>query len=235
MSYNTQREHDEASELNVRHTVIIVLLYSFVLVCVATSSSAQASYLDATPPKNTDIQYPSGLPTPLPEGTVTVLAHVNDQGKVVSPAVMRKLSPVLDNAVSEAVSGWQFSPAKRDGKPVGSFFLVDVMFGGPHPFVVVTPLYTAGTAGVTLPKVNYAPDPMYTKAARDAKIVGTVVLWLVVNKQGLPERIKVQRSLDPGLDQAAVDAVERWKFEPACKDGQPVAFMLIVEVNFKDY
>jgi periplasmic protein TonB len=38
-----------------------------------------------------------------------------------------------------------------------------------------------------------------------------------------------------GLDEQAVNAVERWKFEPAKKDGQPVPVMINVEVNFRLY
>jgi len=45
----------------------------------------------------------------------------------------------------------------------------------------------------------------------------------------------VLRSLDSGLDQKAVDAVKQWKFEPAMKNGEPVAVVINVEVNFKAY
>jgi TonB family protein len=57
----------------------------------------------------------------------------------------------------------------------------------------------------------------------------------VVNAQGNPEQIKVQHSLDAGLDQKAIDAVKHWEFEPAMKDGEPVAVMINVEVNFRLY
>jgi TonB family protein len=38
-----------------------------------------------------------------------------------------------------------------------------------------------------------------------------------------------------GLDQKAVEAVRKWKFEPAMKDGKPVAVQISVEVNFRLY
>jgi len=87
--------------------------------------------------------------------------------------------------------------------------------------------------GVNPPRVTHDPSPGYTKAARKARLQGTVVLWLVVNRQGRPEQVRVQRSLDDGLDWNAVEAVKRWRFEPATKDGQPVAVMINVEINFK--
>jgi TonB family protein len=46
---------------------------------------------------------------------------------------------------------------------------------------------------------------------------------------------KVARSLGMGLDQKAIEAVRQWKFEPAMKDGRPVAVQINVEVNFRLY
>ena len=46
---------------------------------------------------------------------------------------------------------------------------------------------------------------------------------------------QVARSLGMGLDQKAIEAVRKWKFEPAMKDGRPVAVQINVEVNFRLY
>jgi TonB family protein len=83
------------------------------------------------------------------------------------------------------------------------------------------------------PKALYTPDPLYSDEARKAQYQGTVVLWLVVDADGLPQLIRVQRSLGMGLDEAAIAAVKQWKFEPATKNGQPVRVMINVEVNFR--
>jgi TonB family protein len=45
----------------------------------------------------------------------------------------------------------------------------------------------------------------------------------------------VQRTLGLGLDEKAIEAVRKWKFEPAMKNGQPVAVQVNVEVNFRLY
>ena len=88
---------------------------------------------------------------------------------------------------------------------------------------------------VTAPKATYAPDPEYSDQARKAKYQGTCVLWLVVDADGLPQKIRVQRALGMGLDEEAIKAVQRWRFQPATKDGQPVPVMINVEVNFRLY
>jgi TonB family protein len=89
--------------------------------------------------------------------------------------------------------------------------------------------------GVSAPKALETPDPEYSEEARKAKYQGTVLLWLIVDPDGKPREIKVSRPLGMGLDQKAVEAVRKWKFQPAEKDGRPVAVQINVEVNFRLY
>ena len=94
---------------------------------------------------------------------------------------------------------------------------------------------TAVGGGVSAPKALDTPDPEYSEEARKAKYQGTVLLWLIVDPDGKPRDIKVSRALGMGLDQKAIEAVRKWKFAPAEKDGRPVAVQINVEVNFKLY
>jgi TonB family protein len=89
--------------------------------------------------------------------------------------------------------------------------------------------------GVSAPRALDTPDPEYSEEARKAKYQGTCVLWLIVGPDGKPRDIKVARALGMGLDQKAIEAVRNWKFEPAMKDGRPVAVQINVEVNFRLY
>jgi protein TonB len=50
---------------------------------------------------------------------------------------------------------------------------------------------------------------------------------------GKASDIKVVRSLGLGLDEKAIEAVEKWKFKPGMKNGVPVAVMATIEVNFR--
>ena len=89
--------------------------------------------------------------------------------------------------------------------------------------------------GVSAPKAIYSPDPEYSEEARKAKFQGTCVLWLVVGPDGRPRDIRVQRTLGLGLDEKAIEAVKTWRFDPAMKDGKPVAVQINVEVSFRLY
>ena len=89
--------------------------------------------------------------------------------------------------------------------------------------------------GASAPVPIYSPDPKYSKEARHAKCQGICVLWLVVGTDGLPREIRVSRSLAYGLDEKAIEAVRKWRFKPATKDGKPVAVEVSVQVNFHLY
>jgi len=87
--------------------------------------------------------------------------------------------------------------------------------------------------GVSAPSVLSKVEPEYSEEARKAKWQGTVVLSLVVDDQGRPQNLKVLHSLGLGLDQKAIEAVEKWRFKPGMKDGKPVPVMATIEVNFR--
>ena len=87
--------------------------------------------------------------------------------------------------------------------------------------------------GVTNPVPILNPQPKYTEEARQAKIQGAVLLSLVVDANGATRNVKVVRSLDPGLDQKAIEAVRQWKFKPGQKDGRLVAVTAQIEVSFR--
>jgi TonB family protein len=87
--------------------------------------------------------------------------------------------------------------------------------------------------GVSPPQLIAKVEPEYSEEARKAKFQGTVVLTVVVDEKGNPRDLKVLRPLGLGLDQKAIEAVEKWRFKPGMKDGRPVAVLATVEVNFR--
>jgi len=87
--------------------------------------------------------------------------------------------------------------------------------------------------GVEAPKPVYRPIPEYTDSARKRKINGSVTLAMIVTPEGKVRDLKVVKSLDKGLDKQALAAVSTWRFEPATKDGKPVAVHLSADVTFR--
>ena len=87
---------------------------------------------------------------------------------------------------------------------------------------------------VTWPKLVHEVHPLYTAEAIRAKVQGSVVVEAVVLETGEVGDVRVVQSLDVdyGLDEACVDAVKQWQFEPGTKEGVAVAVLIDVELSF---
>jgi len=86
---------------------------------------------------------------------------------------------------------------------------------------------------VSAPLPIYSPDPSYSDEARKAKFQGIVLLWIVVDAQGLVHNIRVVKPLGMQLDEEAVKTVSTWKFKPALRQGLPVPVQVEVQVSFR--
>jgi TonB family protein len=87
--------------------------------------------------------------------------------------------------------------------------------------------------GVSPPRLLSKVEPEYSDEARKARLNGSVTLYVVVRPTGHADGIKIIRSLGLGLDEQAILAVERWRFQPGEKEGQPVSVQATIEVNFR--
>ncbi len=79
-------------------------------------------------------------------------------------------------------------------------------------------------------------DPEYPDFARRARIQGTVVLEVDVFKDGTVGNIEVKRSVQPGpggVDEAAINAVRKVRFQPGKSSGNPVDTRVIIPLEFK--
>jgi TonB family protein len=86
-----------------------------------------------------------------------------------------------------------------------------------------------------VPQLIYGPDPEFTEEARRKRVEGVVSLRVTVSETGDVADAVVTKGLGYGLDEKALEAVHRWKFKPALKDGQPISTSIAVEMNFHLY
>ena len=86
------------------------------------------------------------------------------------------------------------------------------------------------------PEKLFAPSPRYTEPARRARVEGLVFLAAVIDREGVVREVEVLRGLPLGLTDAAVRAVERWRFRPGTLNGRPVAvhYNLTVRYSMED-
>jgi protein TonB len=93
-------------------------------------------------------------------------------------------------------------------------------------------LYHLGS-GVQAPTVLVESEAEFSEEARKAKFSGSVQVYLWVEADGTPSHVRVVRGVGMGLDEKAVEAVRKYRFRPATKDGKPVAVDLYIDVNFE--
>jgi TonB family protein len=59
------------------------------------------------------------------------------------------------------------------------------------------------------------------------------MISVIIDAQGNPQSPRVVQHLGMGLDEKALQAVTKYRFKPARKDGKPVAVRISVMVNFR--
>ena len=98
----------------------------------------------------------------------------------------------------------------------------------------VPPAISGPTIVKAQARYRYNPEPEYPLQAKRRRQQGLVLLTVLLDTSGAPAKIEVKESSRfPALDEAAVQAVQRWKFEPAMLNKQSVQAEVEVPVRFK--
>ncbi|HYP16186.1 MAG TPA: TonB family protein, partial [Opitutus sp.] len=119
----------------------------------------------------------------------------------------------LRAAIESGVLRWKFAPARRAGVAVAATVRVPVMLVPPEP---------GPSKNAVPPRALKRIPPVYPHAMRVSGLRGDVVVEFVVDTQGRVVSPTVVRTLNPAFNQAALEAVAKWTFEPGRLDGRPV-------------
>jgi TonB family protein len=152
-------------------------------------------------------------------GTVSLNTAGVPEKVVLEPGPPDKLLPYIE----AALKGWRFAPARKAGQPVAAEFRVAFLFYAP-----MAPVPTKQTP----PRVVKQEPPIYPRAMRSSRIKGEVLLAFVVDDKGNVVNPVVVRSNNTAFDEAAIEAVLKWKFEPAVVEGHPVNTRMAVPIIF---
>jgi TonB family protein len=85
------------------------------------------------------------------------------------------------------------------------------------------------SAPVPLRKV----DPKYPPSLMSGRVEGEVVLYAVIRRDGTVDSIQLVRGVDEQLDENAMQALSKWKFQPAARQGTTVELEAIVHIPFR--
>ncbi|MGZ5453892.1 MAG: energy transducer TonB [Candidatus Aminicenantales bacterium] len=170
------------------------------------------------------------------EGVVILEAKADEEGNVVDARILRSI-PVLDQAALDAVKQWKYEPLIIDGKARKVLFTVTVRFAFKEGDKSKTlDKFAQGAVKVEgdikPPKLIKEVAPVYPEVARLAEVQGVVILGIKTDEEGRVKDAIVLRSI-PLLDQAAIDSVRQWVYEPMIIDGKAVSVVFTVTVRFQ--
>lgn len=197
---------------------------------------------DIKPPrliKAVDPVYPEMARQAQVEGVVIVEARTDEKGNVEDARILRSI-PLLEQAAIDAVKQWKYEPAIINGKAQKVVFTVTVRFMLKSGFKEKDLEKFAQGAikaegAIPPPKLIKVVDPVYPDIARQAKVEGVVILAAKTDATGHVQDAMILRSI-PLLNQAALDAVRQWIYEPLVINGvaKPVVFTVTVRFQLPE-
>jgi TonB family protein len=222
---------------------------------VSTSSSKAADR------RNGKISAPEAIFQPNPQysksarhkgivGTCIIGATIDANGVPQNVHVVESLEPRLDHNSIEAINTWRFNPALQDGNvPVPFEITIAVTFWHeenmslsfttivPKPSSTVVSSVPPSSAKNISPPVPLNANEVqfeYSPYGQLAQITGLCVVAFIVDTNGIPQNVRVVKSLESSMDENVVAAVNELRFKPALKDGNtPVPAEVILPINFK--
>jgi protein TonB len=136
-----------------------------------------------------------------------------------------------------AVGGSSMAPSMEasaidSGTPQGAGNILDAMGTGAAIVVKEAPAKPLSiSSGVMAGNLLSRTLPQYPAIPRAAHIQGVVVLQAMISKSGLIENLRIV-SGPPMLRQAAIDAVQTWRYKPYLLNGDPVEVETTISVVF---
>ena len=138
----------------------------------------------------------------------------------LSKALNVMFAPTLDDSVISTLPAyWQNYFATKAGKANAAMDASMMRPGG----------------AVKAPQLLTPIDPDSNDYAQKNNIAGMVFLKMVVDAAGHPSNVTIVRPIGFGLDEKAVEAIERAQFRPGTMNGKPVPELVNLQVTFRIY
>ena len=186
------------------------------------------------------------------QGLIKVL--VGEDGKVESTEIVSG-NPILARAAADAFKKWRFKPFIRSGKPVKVSTQLPFVFtyagkienfpekpvvgptqlpdssGSPHSSDGSVIKKIRVSSGVAQGQLLHKVEPVYPPEAKRKRIQETVLLQATIGKDGVMKELKLI-SGPPELVDAAIGAVQQWRYRPYLLQGSPVEVETMVKITF---
>src|SRR5882762_5665896 len=215
----------------IAQTIFLAILILIPLIYTEALPRTMMSTLLVAPP-------PPPPPPPPPVQTQVVhvkpQVHLMDAGKLVQPKAIPKDIKIIKEDAPDVSAGMAGGvPGGVAGGSMGGVIggVIGGMGGAPPPPKPkqTGPLRVGGN--VQAARIINRVQPVYPPLARQTRISGTVRLHAIIGKDGTIQQLEVM-SGHPLLQQAALDAVRQWRYQPTLLNGDPVEVDTTIDVIF---
>ena len=207
---------------------------------VARNPAVVVPFMGVAPPP------PPPPPPPPAGGAESMVEETKTQEAVPVPATIVQVQEVPDviETATPLVETTNSTVGVEDGFPGGVLGESGAPGGGPGGQDGGVPGGTPGSDGtgplhpgmdgVTKPRLLHKVKPDYPESARIVRMTGKVILKAVILANGTVADVEVLSCRPPGFgfDTEAVEAVEKWRYEPALQGDKPVDVFMTVVVEF---
>ncbi len=186
-----------------------------------------------------NIEYPQSALNQKAEGKVIVSAFIDQQGIVQECKVAHGSDNYdLNQAAVNAVQKTQFEPAQIDENPVAVRISIPVVFK-------IEAAVPEDTAKVEFVPFDAPPEPVggfeairakvkYPQLAQEAGIEGAVIIRTYITERGEPQHSRIIKGIPyTGLNEAAIQALQKSEFKPARQAGDPVGVWITLPIKYK--
>lgn len=218
-----------AISLVLQVSVLGVLILIPLLYTEALPKQEMLSWLTAPPP-------PPPPPPPAAQPVRAVRPRVTlTSGKLQAPKAIPKEIAMIKEDTQEDYGVFGGVPGGVPGGQMGGV-LGGVLGGIPSvaPPPQVTPVRIRVSSGVQEAKIINRIDPVFPPIAKQARIQGTVRLEAIIARDGSIQNLRVIEG-HPLLVQAALQAVQQWRYQPTLLNNEPVEVVTYIDVIFRLY
>ena len=182
-----------------------------------------------TPVQTTEVKKAKSGPVQPDEKTVLN----KEPGSTTTTPTEEDLPPATDTHGDSGLSG---TDPRGKGMVPGGNPDSDNVTDGPRtvvaePEVKSVPIRVGGA--VKRPELLSGPQPRYSELARKAGAQGVVILEAVIDEEGRVTNLRILKGVSRELDQAALDAVSQWKYQPATLENRAVKVIFNLTVKFQ--
>jgi protein TonB len=220
------------------HTVIVVAIIAVGLMRIQFPERSPRQMIDFVFSPTVTLPPPLGVPRPVasaPRPAVQRSPAAVTAPEVVPadiPVVPQTAADLAPTAVNAGAGSGTGDPLAAGSGDVGS---PDGVPGGVGETASVsepsTQIYRVGS-GVSQPIVIHREQPLYPAIALRGHMQGSVTVQCIVNRSGEIRDVEVVHSTFGAFDEAAINAVRRWRFTPGMLGGKPVDTIFELTVNF---